>query len=124
MTNTNLRYESVKRSLQRWKSEKMPKIPTSIKELQAEFKNPKTIEKYGQTYEGDGAFYIDTITSPTCDFTIFASPFIKDFIEKNIAPDSRLYLMDGTFDRLPKGFYQMLTISIEHEHDVSSSFRS
>lgn len=100
----------------------MPKVPTSMKELQTEFKKPNIIEKYCRTYDNDGAFYIDTVLSTKCNFTVFASPFIMDYIEKKIAPESRLYLMDGTFNSLPMGFYQMLTISIEYQNDVSTIY--
>lgn len=112
----------MERSLQRWKNQKFPPIPTSLKELRAEIKKPEIMKKYSSTYDGDGAFYVDTVISPDYDFTIFASPFVIDFVEKNIAPESRSYLMDGTFDSLPKGFYQLLIISIEHQNDVSNTY--
>lgn len=114
-----MKFESTERSINRWKNEQHPKVPTSIKELEEEFKKPEIIEKYGNSYEGDGKFYIQTVLSPKCDFTVFASPFVMNFIKENIK--DRRYLMDGTFDSLPKGFYQMLTISIEYKDDVSTS---
>lgn len=115
--NTNLKYANVDRSLHRWKNDERPKIPGSIIELQSEFRKPETLNRYGSTYEGDGKFYINTITSEKCDFTVFASPFVLKFIEEHIK--DRRYLMDATFDKLPEGFYQMLIISIEYEKDVS-----
>lgn len=118
-TGTNLKFQNVDRSLHRWKNDQHPKIPNSIQELQSAFEKPEIIDKYGSTYEGNGKFYINTILSPKCDFTVFASPFIMKFIEENIK--DRRYLMDGTFDSLPKGFYQMLIISIEYKDDVSKS---
>lgn len=114
---TNLKFQSADRNFHRWKTESRPKIPSSIKELESAFKTPEIINKYGQSYEGDGKFYIGTVLSPECDFTVFASPFVMKFIEENI--NDRRYLMDGTFDSLPKGFYQMLVISIEYQDDVS-----
>lgn len=108
------------RSLYRWKSENHPKTPSSIKELKSEFEKPEIIEKYGKTYVGGDNFYSGTFLSPEYDFTVFSSPFVMKFIEENIK--DRRYLMDGTFDSLPKGFYQLLIISIEYQNDVSKYF--
>lgn len=117
---TNLQYKSVQRSIQRWKNEKHPPIPKSNGELRSAFEKSEIKEKYGSSYDGDGKFYIDTVLTPEHDFTVFASPFIMKFIEDNIPHTSRSYLMDGTFDSLPKGFYQMLIISIEFQNSVSN----
>lgn len=59
--------------------------------------------------------------TPNYEFTIFASQFVMSFIQQNIRPGDRNYLMDGTFDSLPNGFYQLLIIALEYENDVSSS---
>lgn len=112
-----MKFKSVERSLTCWKNEKHPKIPSSIAELHREFKKPEIIEKYGNTYESNEKFYINTILSPTYDYTLFASPFVMKFIEENI--NDRRYLMDGTVDSLPKGYYQLLIVSIEYQHNVS-----
>lgn len=77
------------------------------------------MNKYGYSYELDGKFYIDTVLSPNYEFTVFASDYVINFIRENIAPASRRYQMDGTFDSLPSGFYQLLIISIEYQNDVS-----
>lgn len=70
--------------------------------------------------EADGDFYIDTVVEKDFAFTVFASKFVIDFIQKNIDATSRSYLMDGTFDSLPDAYYQLLVISIEHNNDVSN----
>lgn len=77
------------------------------------------MEKYGYNYENDGKFYIDTVVTPHYAFTVFASNFVIDFIEKNMEHTSRNYLMDATFDSLPKEYYQLFIISIEYQNDVS-----
>lgn len=112
-----MKVENVERNMNRWKNEQHPKVPATIEDLADAFKKPDIIEKYGNSYEGDGKFYIQTVLSPKSNFTVFASPFVMKFIEENIK--DRRYLMDGTFDSLPKGFYQMLIISIEYKEDVS-----
>lgn len=116
--DTNLNFATVKRSMTNWKSINYPKKPNSIEEIQRVFCDPNIIEKYGSTHNGE-AFYIDTIIARDYKFTIFASPNTIEFIEKNIAPESSRYLMDGTFDSLPKGYKQLLIISIEFQNDVS-----
>lgn len=72
--------------------------------------------------DGDEKLYIGTVVKSKYAFTVFASKFVIDFIEKNIEPSSRKYLMDATFDSLPKDFYQLLIISIEYQNDVSNIF--
>ena len=77
------------------------------------------MEKYGYNYENDGKFCIDIVVTPDHAFTDFASKFVMNFIEKNMEPTARNYLMDATFDSLPKEYYQLLIISIEYQNDVS-----
>lgn len=67
----------------------------------------------------DAKFYVDTVITTEYAFTLFVSKFVVDFIEKNIEPAARNYLLDATFDSLPKGYYQLLIISIEYQNDVS-----
>lgn len=50
----------------------------------------------------------------------FCSYFVKEFIEQNIPIGSRLFLMDGTFDKLPLNYYQLLIIAVEFRGDVST----
>lgn len=104
--------------MHRWKNVEHPAIPKTIQEIRNAFQDPEIKEKYGDSYDGDGKFYIDTVLTPDYDFTVFASPFVMEFIEKDIPATSRSYLMDGTFDSLPKGYYQLLIISIEYENHV------
>lgn len=75
------------------------------------------------TLKGDEDFYIDTVVKPHFAFTVFASKYVIDFINKNIEPNLRSYLLDGTFDSLPDGYYQLLVISIEYKNDVRKNSR-
>lgn len=118
--NTSLRYNKIKKTLQRCKNKKYPKKPRSIEDIRDTFLDPDVIKQYGYNLEGDMQFYAGTVIENDYGFTIFISKFTMDFIENNIAPGSRHYLMDGTFDSLPGNFYQLLIITIEYRNDVSS----
>lgn len=116
--NTQLSYNKVKRTIERKKNQRYPKEPTT-QEIGQVFMEPEIMNKYGYTLDGDAKFYIETIVETDYQFTIFCSQFVIDFIEKKICIGSRKYLMDGTFDKLPVGYYQMLTVSVEYRNDVS-----
>lgn len=117
--NTTLSYDRVKKTLSRHKNKIYPRIPDSIENIREKFEDLKIMEKYGYNLESDSKFYIDTVVTSHYSFTVFASKFVIDFIEKNIEPASRKFLMDATFDSLPKDFYQLLIFSIEYQNDVS-----
>lgn len=107
------------RTIARKKSQGYPKSPT-IQEIQQEFLKPEILTKYGYTLDGDAKFYMDTIVGSDYQITVFCSDFVKQFIEsENIEVGSRKYLIDGTFDKLPVGYYQLMTLSIEYQNDVS-----
>lgn len=118
-----MRYESIKKTLERHKKVDFPEIPISIQNLQTQFQNPDIINKYAYTLDGDARFYIDTVIKPDYAFTMFASYYVIESIGKYIPPESRNYLLDATFDKLPPGFYQMLIIAIEYKNNVSVFIR-
>lgn len=108
----------MKKTLSRYKNKKHPSPrPDTIEDIRTAFLNPNIIQDYAYNYERDARFYINTVTTPDYSFTLFVSQFTIDFVEKNIK--RRKYLMDGTFDSLPEGFYQLLIIAIEYRNDVS-----
>lgn len=109
----------MKRTIARKKNKKYPKIPKSIKELQEEFLKPKILNDYGYNYDGDAEFYLGCSITEDYGFVVFYSDFVANFIKENIPVGSRYYLMDGTFASLPDGIYQLLTISIAYENNVS-----
>lgn len=110
----------MQKTLQRHKNKCHPKNPRSVDGIREVFLQPQIIEKYGSNLEDDGRFYIDTIVEDDYAFTVFASKYVIDFIQEHIPPNKRHYLMDGTFDSLPKEYYQLLIISIEYQNDVSN----
>lgn len=109
----------MKKTLERNKNKEHPKRPRSIEDIPKKFSDPYIIERYGYNLESDFRFYVDTVIKKEFAFTIFASQFTINFVKENIAPQSRHYLMDGTFDSLPGNFYQLLIIAIEYRNDVS-----
>lgn len=118
ITNTQLSYNKVKRTIARKKNKHYPKEPT-IQEIQLEFMKPEVMAQYGFTLDGNARFYIETINEPEYQFTIFCSDFTKKFIQNNISVGLRKYLIDATFGKLPLGYYQLLIIAVNYKNDVS-----
>lgn len=116
---TNLNHKRVKRTLLRKKNPQYPKIPKSIEEFKKEILKPEVMSKFGYSYDGDSRFYVDTVVSPDYDFIIFCSQYVIDFITEKIPPEERYYMMDGTFNSIPREYYQLLMISVEYRNDVS-----
>lgn len=109
----------MKRTLQRHKNKAYPKIPKTLEDIRNSFLDPKILDEYGYNLEKNARFYIDTVIETNHAYTVFASKFVIDFIQKNIKPGLRNYLLDGTFDRLPgSDYYQLLIITIEFENEV------
>lgn len=119
MRNTNLKYMSVKKTLERHKTVQYSNVPRTIQALHDAFKDPEVYDKYGISFERDARFYIGTSVLPNHAFSVFASQFVIDFVKENIDPALRKYLMDATFGSLPRQFYQLLTITIEYQNNVS-----
>lgn len=117
--NTQLDHRRIKQTLLRHKNKTYPKDPGTVEGIRETFLQEDILKDYGSNLEGDEDFYINTVVEKDFAFTMFASKFVIDFIEKNIEPSSRTYLMDGTFDSLPNAYYQLLVISIEYNNDVS-----
>lgn len=118
ITNTRLNYKNVTKTIARRKSMGYPKNP-KLQQMQQEFLKPEIMAKYGYTLDGGAKFYMDTIVESEYQFAVFCSYFVKRFIEENIEIGSRKYLIDGTFDNLPVGYYQLMIVSIEYQNDVS-----
>lgn len=105
--------------MERNKNPVHPRVPNTLLNLKQDFRKPEILKKYGYTHDGDQRFYVDTIVAENYGFTVFASEFAIDFMQKNIAPGSRIFLMDATFDSLPDGFYQLLVTTVEFQKHVS-----
>lgn len=113
----------MKKTLERCKSANFPKIPKSISDIKEAFMKPDIKNKYGLTLDAENYFYVDTILGDDFQFTVFASHFIINFVKEKIPPESRNFLLDGTFDSLPKSFYQLLIIAIEYQNKVSENWK-
>lgn len=113
----------MKKTLERKKNPRHPKRPSSLAEFRNEILKPDLMSQYGYTSDGDFRFYIDTVLNKDYEFTVFGSQYTIEFIQKNIPPESRRYIMDGTFDKIPKYFYQLLIIAVEYQNDVSISVK-
>lgn len=121
---SKLRFHNMERNLRRLKNKKYPKRPTTAGEIIDAFQNPSIVQEFGLNLRADNRFYVDTIvTKSNSSFTIFASYPIIEMIKKNILPNERKYLLDGTFDVTPFGhYYQLLVIYIEYQNDVGLNF--
>lgn len=119
MRNTKLNYNQVKRTIARKKNKVYPRIPRSMQEFKTEFSKPSILHEYGNNLDNDARFYLDTEITDDYEFIVFYSAYVKNFIEEKIPVGSRNYLMDATFDSLPKGVYQLLIISLGYDNNVS-----
>lgn len=109
------------RNLRRIKKTVRPKNPKTVDALIDEFKKPSVMSKFGLNSRKNERFYINTVQRKTFSFTIFASVQIMSLIEKHVKPMDRRYLIDGTFQLVPIGFFrQLLIIHIEYMNDVSN----
>lgn len=113
----------MKRNLDRHKNKEYPKNTKVYEEIRDKFSRPEIIEKYGLTYDNDAKCYIETVVEENYTFTVFSSEFVINIVKNHIQGE-RKYLMDATFDCIPREFYQLLIISVEFMNDVSKSVKS
>lgn len=111
----------MKKTLERSKNKAYPKAVTSLEEISDKFKDRKIMDEYGYDHEKEAVFYVGTEIAKDFGFTVFKSQYVIDFIRNTIGRAPRKFLMDGTFDSLPKGFYQLIIIAIEYENEVSAN---
>lgn len=107
----------MKRNLRRILNADAPKYVKSAEEIAAAFENSKTFEAFGYNLRHTEIFYIATVINPLNSFSLFGSYEVMKIIQKFI-PEKRKYLLDGTFDVSPTGYYQLLVIYIEYQNDV------
>lgn len=108
----------MKRNLRRILNSRFPQNPKSPADVAAAFENEDVFNAYGYNLRQTEIFHITTINEKESSFTLFGSKGIMDMIEEFI-PKNRKYLLDGTFDVTPIGYYQLLVIYIEYQNDVS-----
>lgn len=114
-----MKFESVKRTLIRLRDRKYPPRPSTNEEFEVMFKDPKILAEYGKTLNKERILYIGSVIEEEFSFHVFASLATIEVIEKNISPEQRKYLMDGTFRMVPRAFKQLLIIAIEYKNDVN-----
>lgn len=114
----------MKKTLERCKNTTHPTTDHTLNDICEKFKQIKIMEKYGYDSEGREKFYVGTEITTNYGFTVFKSQYVVNFIKAKIIPTSRRYMMDGTFDSLPKGFYQLIIIAVEYHNEVSESLFS
>lgn len=107
----------MKRNLRRILNADAPKFVKSAEEVAAAFENSNTMEKYGYNLRHTEVFYIATVINSSNSFSLFGSHEVIKMIEQYI-PENRNYLLDGTFDVAPAGYYQLLVIYVEYQNDV------
>lgn len=115
----------MRRNLSRYANETYPSNPNSFAGVYNAFKNPEIFAEYGENMRKTEDFYIGTVVNePMYSFTLFGSMEAIKLIEKNIEPENRRYMLDGTFSIKPIGpYYQVLVIYIEVENDVSKQWK-
>lgn len=86
------------------------------------FRNEDIFNEYGRSRYIPNAPFFRHVFDASDDFAycIFASQAIMDLITTNISVKDRKYLIDGTFNVVPKGeFNQLLIIHVEYIGKVS-----
>lgn len=111
----------MKKTLERSKNKTYPKTGRSLGEIRDQFQNHKIMEEYGYNLEHDSKFYVGTKIAEDYGFVVFKSQYVVDFIKESIPAESRHFVMDGTFDSLPEGFYQLIIIAVEYKNEVSAT---
>lgn len=121
---SQLNFKTMKRNLNRIKNGPRPKIPENAAELTALFEDPDVFYKYGMNLNQTAPRYFATVVTDDYSFCVLQSNSVIEFVKSHIEPSLRNYLIDGTFSCVPRGFYQLLVISIEYRNDVSFKFLS
>lgn len=119
-----LDFKKMKQRMNQVKNKSYPRIPKTALEIQNFFRVPANIDEHCSTMDTASSLYVDTIVTADYAFTVFASHAIINIVRRNIDPNERNYLIDGTFKVVPKVFYQLITISIEYKNDVSFHLHS
>lgn len=117
----SLDYQKIKRQLFRIKNQKYPPIPKTIEAMHEALEKPEISQTFRLTLDKDNNLYVGSVVKKNHSFIVFASHRIIEMTREFITPQSRKYLIDGTFRIAPRSFYQLIVISIEYKNDVSVS---
>lgn len=118
---SKLNLKSMRQQMKKIKNQKIPKAPKNLEQIHDLFQQTEILEQFGRTQNNQHMFYSGTVSYDDFGFTIFSSHATIQMVKENI-PNKRIYLIDGTFKVTPSPFYQLLTISIEFNNDVSFFF--
>lgn len=116
---SKLKFKSVETTINRIKKKQYPALPHHLREVEKFFKDDKSIECFGKALTNNNKFYFDTKVGNNFAHQIYGSMATIKFVEENINACARNYVLDGTFQIVPKPFKQVLIISIEHNNNVS-----
>lgn len=99
------------------RSKTLPAPPKNSKEIIEKFNDAEVLKQYGTTNRDEvgnrSLFYKHAYHCDDFQYCIFASDDIINDIENNIAPESRIYMIDGTFKITPFGdFVQVVIVSV------------
>lgn len=110
----------MERNLRRYTNVKYPSRPKTTTEIKEAYDDRETMAQFGYNLRKTDRFYIETVGSEECGFTVFASHEMMRMVDEYIPPENRRFMLDGTFDVTPPGcFYQLVVIGIEYKKDVS-----
>lgn len=133
---TKLDFDNVKWQLQAIRSNqypKHPKIERGDPPIEIHKKYQKLLDGveirkvYGRTLDSRHKLYFGPVVKAMFAFHVFVSFSVIDMIKKHITKDKQQkqrYLIDGTFEVVPKKFNQLFIVTIEYKNDVRSSLIS
>lgn len=124
---TQLKYKSVKFQLKKLRDRQYPKKPVKgkhdttfevHKKYTALINEPNNLEEFGRTLDKTKQLYFGSVVKRDYTFHVFASERIIDIIRNHMSNAKKNYLIDGTFQIVPRLFYQLLIITVEFKNDV------
>lgn len=115
---SNLDYDKMKRQLLRIKNSNYPKIPNSIEQIRHAIESKDVWENFGFNSDKSHQLYFGTVVRVRFSFIVFASMKVIQMIDSHIPVGRRKYLLDGTFQIVPRIFYQLIVINIEYHNQV------
>lgn len=120
-----INYGNMRRQLFKIRQDKMPKNPNDVVDIIGNFKNEEILKEFGMSrYEKDKSFYLDSVITNDFSYTLFVSPTISKSIQSLSSSEPRNYIMDATFNVLPrsKTLKQLLIIHFIHADHVSTRY--
>lgn len=118
--DSSLKFNTVRRSLQRKRAGSMPPSPTSAAEILAAFDDPEIMETFGNSKHNESRpFFMTAYEEEKFSYCIFASKASIDLVHGYIEEKDRCFLADATFKVVPDGiFRQLLIVFVEYVDKV------